>query len=121
MKTITLLLLAATLTSCATMPSGVRGLREGMTRNDVKEEIGEPDGITRRDDMELLEYSNRMVPWTNNRADYFVVLRDNKVVSYGTGEIRQNMNNTTLFIPPFPQPTYQPMPPPPPLMPGYSR
>jgi hypothetical protein len=110
------------LTSCATMPSGVRNIREGMTKENVLNNIGKPDGMLKKDGLELLTYANRMIPWTNDKADYYVLLQNGNVVSYGTDQIRQNATGlNALFVMPLnTQPTYQPMPPPPPLMPGYS-
>jgi hypothetical protein len=82
--------LALVLSACVT-GDGVRDLELGMTRDQVIDELGRPDGQRREGRDEALLYTNRLISgWSWDRADYVVLLRDGAVVEYGAGAVRQN-------------------------------
>lgn len=83
-------LLLLLLSACATGEK-VRGdLRPGMSRAEVIELIGNPDGVRSHEGSEVLQYTNRLISgWSWDRADYFVVLNNGQVTEYGTGQVRQ--------------------------------
>ncbi len=86
------------LQGCATGEK-IRNVGEGMTKNEVVSNLGQPDGYTRNGDYEALQYTNRLISgWSWDRADYTVILRDGKVVEYGPGEVRQRDSNTSTLI-----------------------
>ena len=90
MKQVAALLVACLLTACVTGDQ-VRSLNLGMTRDQVMAAMGAPDGARRDGRSEALTYSNRLMSgWSWDRADYHVILTDDRVVSYGPGVVRQN-------------------------------
>jgi len=78
-------------------------LRPGMTKNEVIGILGNPDGFQSRGEYESLKYSHRLVTaWAWDRADYFVIFKDGKVVEYGVGEVRvKDVNSNVLFLVPL--------------------
>ena len=83
-------ILILTMASCATGEKVRAELRPGMSRTQVIEAIGNPDGVKTSSSSEVLQYTNRLMSgWSWDRADYFVVLKEGVVVEYGTGEVRQ--------------------------------
>lgn len=87
------------LTGCATMRSEIAGLQEGMDRAEVMHRLGKPDGFKRHGEYEALEYSHRLVTgWAYDRADYYVILKDGKVVEYGTGQVRVKQMGSMVII-----------------------
>ena len=70
----------------------------GMTREQVIKLLGRPDGVERSGPEETLTYRNRMMSgWGWDRADYYVVLTDGAVTSYGTGTVREHGPPGTAF------------------------
>lgn len=88
---------------CSRMSFLTLKLDEGMEREKVIKILGEPDGIRRKGEYEVLKYSNvRMFEMRKDKADYFVILKDDKVVQYGTGQIKIDKNTDTVTITPTP-------------------
>ena len=101
-KLFVLILLLVLLIGCATGELMSR-LRPGMSKDEVTNILGNPDGFQARGEYESIKYSHRLVTgWAWDRADYFVILKDNKVVEYGTGEVRvKDVNSNVLFLVPL--------------------
>jgi hypothetical protein len=101
-KLFVLILLLVSLIGCATGELMSR-LRPGMSKDEVTNILGNPDGFQARSEYEAIKYSHRLVTgWAWDRADYFVILKDNKVVEYGTGEVRvKDVNSNVLFLVPL--------------------
>ncbi len=101
-KLFVLILLLVLLIGCATGELMSR-LRPGMSKDEVTNILGNPDGFQARSEYESIKYSHRLVTgWAWDRADYFVILKDNKVVEYGTGEVRvKDVNSNVLFLVPL--------------------
>ncbi|MDZ4371576.1 MAG: hypothetical protein U1C74_09180 [Phenylobacterium sp.] len=75
-------------------------LEEGMSKDRVIAILGKPDGFTRNGNVEVLTYRNRMMSgWSWDRADYYVVLTEGRITSYGTGEVRER-EAPVISIPP---------------------
>lgn len=71
----------------------------GMSREQVVNLLGRPDGVRAHTNTEALTYADRLMngfKWS--RADYVVVLRDGVVAEYGPGAIRDASPNTGAFI-----------------------
>ena len=82
------------------MGNAFRKIEEGMSKEELLKLLGKPDGFKRDGDAETLTYANRMMSgWGWDRADYYVVLTDGKVSSYGTGEVRDRRPNTVVVVP----------------------
>jgi hypothetical protein len=65
-------------------------IREGLSKAEVIEMLGRPDGFQRSGDHEQLRYTNRIISgWSWDRGDYSVILKDDRVVEYGPGPVRQ--------------------------------
>ncbi len=89
-----------TITGCATGEKATR-LSPGMSQTDVAGILGNPDGFRAEGDYTILKYTNRLISgWSWDRADYFVILKNGKVVEYGSGEVRErNVGGIhTIFI-----------------------
>lgn len=85
---------------CATGERVRAGVHEGMSKQQVISELGNPDGFQRSDAYEALIYTNRLISgWSWDRTDYTIILKDGHVVEYGTGEVRQNGPNTLVLVP----------------------
>jgi hypothetical protein len=75
------------LLGCATTGDRVRQLDAGM------QVVGE---------FTVYTYANRTMTWKDwrDKADYHIVFREDKVVQYGPGVIRQSATNVTIIPPP---------------------
>lgn len=102
MKLFTSIVCVILLAGCATGEL-MSSLRPGMTKEEVTHVLGNPDGFQSRGEYESLKYSHRLVTgWAWDRADYFVILKDSRVVEYGTGEVRvKDVNSNVLFLIPL--------------------
>lgn len=86
--------------SCVTGEVVRKDITPGMTKDKLIETLGNPDGFRIVGDQEVLTYTNRLISgWSWDRADYHFVIKDNKVIAYGTGEVRVKQNNTILIVP----------------------
>lgn len=88
------------ITGCATGEKVAR-LSPGMSQTDVVGTLGRPDGFRTEGDYTIMKYTNRLISgWSWDRADYFVILKDDKVTEYGSGEVREkNVGGIhTIFI-----------------------
>ena len=84
------------LAGCATISS----VSEGMSRAEVIGLLGNPDGLVREGSDVALKYSNRLISgWSYDRADYYILLRNDEVIGYGPGNVRQSPNNTLVLLP----------------------
>lgn len=76
------------------------GIREGMSKQQVVAELGNPDGFQRNGDYEAMIYTNRLISgWSWDRTDYTIILQNGNVAQYGTGQVRQNTPNTLILVP----------------------
>ena len=95
-----LCILLIVITGCATGEKVTR-LSPGMSQADVVGTLGRPDGFKTESDYTILKYTNRLISgWSWDRADYFVILKDDKVTEYGSGEVREKKIGGihTIFI-----------------------
>ena len=84
-----LCILLITIIGCATGEKVTR-LSPGLSQADVVGTLGRPDGFKTEGDYTVLKYTNRLISgWSWDRADYFVILKDDKVTEYGSGEVRE--------------------------------
>jgi hypothetical protein len=75
-------------------------VNEGMTKQEVIKTLGKPDGFQRSGEYEALKYSNRLMSgWSWDRADYYAILKNERLIEYGAGEIRQNSANVLVLVP----------------------
>lgn len=99
-KSVTIFLLFIFLSGCATMGKKMTKVNEGMTKQEVINTLGNPDGFQRSDEYEALKYSNRLMSgWSWDRADYYAILKNERLIEYGAGEIRQNSANVLVLVP----------------------
>lgn len=106
MRKVFLLLVSLFVVSCATVFSitgeKISRLSPGMTKAEVIQTLGNPDGFKKIDGQEILTYSHRLVTvWAWDRADYHVILKDGKVTEYGAGEIRVKEDMRTILLIPI--------------------
>ena len=80
--------------------SKMQKLRPNMTKQEVIKILGQPDGFKITGDYESLKYANKLMSgWAYDRADYFAILKNGRLVEYGVGEVRVKENNTIVLIP----------------------
>ncbi|KAB0672437.1 hypothetical protein F6V30_07705 [Oryzomonas sagensis] len=85
---------------CATGEIVRTRIQEGMSKQQVISELGNPDGFQRSGEYEALLYSNRLISgWSWDRTDYTIILQNGQVAQYGTGQVRQNSPNTLILVP----------------------
>lgn len=83
-------LVAILMAGCVTGQS-VRQLSPGMSRAEVVAIMGAPDGIQASGNVEVLKYANRLMSgFSWDTTDYFITLREGRVVEYGNGQVRSN-------------------------------
>ena len=80
-------------------------LHEGMSPTEVKAIMGSPSGQQRQGEMLGMAWTNRMISgWAWDRTDAYAIFEDDKLISWGTGEVRQGsgVQAQQLFIWPMP-------------------
>lgn len=98
--TIMFMILLIILIACTTGEIVRKDINPGMSKDNLITMLGNPDGFRMVGDQELLTYTNRLISgWSYDRADYHFVIKNNKVIAYGTGEVRVKQDNTILIIP----------------------
>ncbi len=86
------------ITACTT-PQTMSHLRPGMTKDEVIKIMGNPDGYQSQGEFESLKYSHRLVSgWAWDRADFYAILKNNRLVEYGMGEVRVKEGPTTMLV-----------------------
>ncbi|SEK61271.1 hypothetical protein [Nitrosovibrio tenuis] len=105
MKSVVFSLLSAMILSACVMGGKMTGLHEGMTKAEVINVAGDPDGYQRNGDYEVLLYLERRTSaWSyfsgamQDLVDYSVILKDGRVVEYGPGRTHERDPNITPFI-----------------------
>lgn len=88
------------LTGCAwTTGEKISHLNIDMTRSEVVNVLGRPDGVKISGEYEALTYAHRLVTgWAWDRADYNVILKNGRVVEYGIGEVRVKEGPTSILM-----------------------
>jgi hypothetical protein len=93
------LLLCLVLVGCMTGEK-MSGLHPGMTKAEVVQRLGRPDGFKVVSGCEVLSYNNRLASgWAWDRADYNVVVCNGRVTEYGQGQVRPKANGAVVIIP----------------------
>lgn len=98
---LSLLVLLVFLQGCAT-GERMRDISESMNKEEVVSQLGEPDGYRRSGDYEVLQYTNRLINgWSWDKTDYTIILKNNRVVEYGPGEVRERdpATGTLILVP----------------------
>ncbi|MBA4143290.1 MAG: hypothetical protein H0X43_09880 [Nitrosospira sp.] len=95
MKTTVFALLGVLILSSCVTTGKMSGVRYGMTKTQVINAAGSPDGYQRSGNYEALLYVDRRNNWSwfsgsyRDVPDYSVILRDDHVVEYGPGRTHQ--------------------------------
>jgi hypothetical protein len=88
-KTLLAMSFAVTILVGCTTGEKIHEVQVGMTKQQVLNILGTPDGDAVKGSTEQIQYSNRLASgWRWDKGDYYVTFEDGKVVSYGSGEIR---------------------------------
>ncbi len=75
-------------------------LHPGMTKNEVVQVLGRPEGYKEVEGHEVFRYSNRLTSgWSWDRADYNVIFKNGRVVEYGAGEVRPKGSGVVVIVP----------------------
>lgn len=102
MKVLRFLPMLLSLGACTTGEQ-ISGLQEGMTRQQVESKLGRPDGFQRDGQLVRYQYTDRMISgWGWDRADYYAVFNDDRLVQWGTGNVREKTGPAagTVFVVP---------------------
>ena len=105
-KIVTLFLLLVSLSGCTWWMYSTTGekmalLEPGMTQKEVVKILGKPDGFQQRSEFTIYKYVNRLISgWSGDKTDYSLIFKDNKLIEYGAGEVRERSNGGvySLFI-----------------------
>ena len=95
MKNLIVALLSMLVLSSCVITGKMSGVREGMTKAQVINTAGNPDGYQRSGDYEALLYIDRRHTWSlssgpyPNTVDYSVILRDDHVMEFGPGRTHE--------------------------------
>ena len=99
---IIVLILANTLImGCANkFPVDVRkSVQPGMSKSELINALGNPDGFQIEENKEILFYSDRFVSDVGlNKADYFFIFQNGELIQSGHGEVRQPRRSNTHTI-----------------------
>jgi hypothetical protein len=89
-KSVLICVLLLTLISCATTGESMSKIELGMSKQDVVGVLGSPDGSQSTDGYEVMKYSPHLTSvWSWYIGNYFVILKNDEVVEYGAGEVRE--------------------------------
>lgn len=100
MKRFIIILSVFFLLSCTTGDLVRKEISPDMSKSEVIDVLGNPDGFKTVNDQEVLTYKNRLISgWSWDRADYHIVIKNSRVIGYGAGEVRVKNNNTILIVP----------------------
>jgi|ERR1700704_446276 hypothetical protein len=90
--------LSLMIASCVTGEK-MSSLSPGMTKAQVIATLGRPDGYQGEGEYEVLKYTNKLVSgFSWDKADYYAILRDGKLVEYGSGQVRQDESHKFVLI-----------------------
>ncbi|MGI2026580.1 outer membrane protein assembly factor BamE domain-containing protein [Endozoicomonas acroporae] len=77
------------LTACVT-GDNVSNIEPGMSQDHVVKIMGKPDGFKQSGEYTIYTYTNRLISgWSWDRTDYSFIFKNNQLVEYGAGEIRE--------------------------------
>ncbi|MCU7830349.1 MAG: hypothetical protein KZQ85_14900 [Candidatus Thiodiazotropha sp. (ex Myrtea sp. 'scaly one' KF741663)] len=77
------------LTGCATGEL-VQRINPGMSQDEVVKVLGKLDGFKQSGDYTIYKYTNRLISgWSWDRADYSFIFKNDSLVEYGAGEVRE--------------------------------
>jgi hypothetical protein len=86
------------LSSCVTGEK-MSSLDPGMSKAQVIATLGRPDGYQSSGDYEILKYTNKLVSgFSWDKADYYAILRDGRLVEYGAGQVRQDESHKFVIV-----------------------
>ena len=90
MKILYVFTIVIMLSSCFTGEK-ISNLYPGMSKQEVIDELGRPDGFANENGVEIFKYTNRLMSgWAWNRADYIAKFKNNKLIEYGANKIREH-------------------------------
>lgn len=90
MKLLLVFIVSFMLTACATGEK-ISSVQLGMSKSNVISIMGSPDGAAKKENYEIVLYSNRLMSgWSNDRADYKFIFKDDSLIEYGPEKIRQD-------------------------------
>ena len=79
----------------------LKKISPGDSTSIVEKKLGKADGFKTRGDFTVLNYNHKLITgWAWDRADFHVIFKNNQVVEYGMGEVREKEVNgvQTFFL-----------------------
>lgn len=75
--------------SCVTGEKA-REVQPGMSQQEVVSVMGKPDGFSLKGEYTIYQYTNRLISgWSWDRADYSFIFKNNQLIEYGPGAVRE--------------------------------
>jgi hypothetical protein len=92
---------------CATGEKVRMSVKENMSKQEVIDLLGNPDGFKRYEDSQgeyiLLTYTAKVISgWdVKTTADYYFIFKNDRLSEWGTGQVRVSQSNTgmIMFVP----------------------
>ena len=106
-KLLVILILVNLIIGCATGEKVRMSVHENMSRQEVINLLGNPDGYKRFEDSRnhyvLITYTDKVISGWNVRrtADYYFIFKNDRLSEWGTGEVRVSQSSTgmIMFVP----------------------
>jgi hypothetical protein len=84
--------------SCVTGEK-MSSLNPGITKAQVIATLGRPDGYQNQGEYEVLKYTNKLVSgFSWDKADYYAILQNGKLIEYGAGQVRQDESHKFVLV-----------------------
>ena len=106
-KLVVILILVSLIIGCATGEQIRMSVHEDMSKQDVIDLLGNPDGHKRFEDSQnhyvLTTYTDKVISgWdVRRRTDYYFIFKNDRLSEWGTGEVRVSQSSTgiIMFVP----------------------
>jgi hypothetical protein len=106
-KLLVILILVSLTIGCATGEKTRMYVHENMSKQEVTDLLGNPDGFRRYEDSRnhyvLITYTDKVISGWNVRrtADYYFIFKNDRLSEWGTGEVRVSQSSTgmIMFVP----------------------
>jgi len=103
-KLAVILILVSLIIGCATGEKVRMSVHEDMSKQDVIDLLGNPDGYKRFEDSQnhyvLITYTDKVISgWDiHRRADYYFIFKNDRLSEWGTGAVRVSQSSTGIIM-----------------------
>jgi len=77
-----------------------KDVQSGITKKELTDSLGQYDGYKSSGDFEVLSYVNKTITHWNTRgkADYFFIFKNDALVEWGTGDVRETVTSSGVIM-----------------------